>query len=481
MRLKKPNMGIGVCALTLSVALSTTAFAPTPALALPEGRHYEMVSPLYKGGYGVSILNGVAVEGAAEGERVAFSSLGTFAGEPNSDLFNSYLARRGASGWLTEPLLLPATISPSHTNPLQDLSPSLESALFSGSPGANAGAVEFDSLESEFLTHSLTAPGAGFEVAGNPIKWSDGGKPPVEADGTSAGFCHILFYPVGQDGFEYLLPEARGTESELYDLTTGAPGCGGERSLRLVGVKNKLGPNKEPEVLDRNCPAYLGATLGRGSFNSIVAGGSEIFFTSCVGSVSSQQQLFVRLDGSRTLEVSRSLEAGKAFGGCVGEGVGKAPGEVPCVGAATRAPGLFSGASKDGSKVFFRSSAPITGEPDETNNLYMATIGCPEGEPGCETDEKQVTSLVRVSHTQSAGEAAEVQGVSVISRDGSRVYFVARGILTSGSNAEGHSPVKGADNFYVYDSEDGSMRFIAGLCSSAEQSGDVQDADCPVA
>ena len=51
-------------------------------------------------------------------------------------------------------------------------------------------------------------------------------------------------------------------------------------------------------------------------------------------------------------------------------------------------------------------------------------------------------------------------------RDGSHVYFVARGVL-AGVNGEGGSPVEGAENLYVYERDGsypaGRTTFIATL------------------
>jgi hypothetical protein len=89
-----------------------------------------------------------------------------------------------------------------------------------------------------------------------------------------------------------------------------------------------------------------------------------------------------------------------------------------------------------------------------------------------------VTSLVRVSRGTLA-EPAEVQGVAAVATDGSRVYFVARGVLTEGLNGEGQAPVRGADNLYVYSAATSSTAFIASLCSGPATSGAVADSSCP--
>ena len=165
----------------------------------------------------------------------------------------------------------------------------------------------------------------------------------------------------------------------------------------------------------------------------------------------------MRVDGSRTLEVSRPLSSE-----CH---------EVPCNGveeqAADRGATEFQGSNEAGTRVFFTTTQSLVAQDtDEKNDLYMANIGCTDGEGECEAAGKAVTSLVQVSH---GGEPAEVQGVVSIAPDGSHVYFVARGVLGSGANARGDAPVKGADNLYVYDSTSGGQPvFVTDLCSGPD-------------
>jgi hypothetical protein len=467
-------------ALACFVSAGLASFClPATVLAIPGGRHYEMVSPPYKGGYGVNNIEATPVEGDGEGERLLFGSEGTFAGAPNNALFNLYLAQRSPEGWRTKPLSVPAGLMPAAS--LTEFSPTLEAELFNGYRGTSTGVAEFQTNEFEILLLGLDRPELGFQAIGG-LKRIDGQRLALGgAIGASRDLCHILFYTRNGAEAQDLLSDAVGTESSLYELTSSAPGCGSVSQLRLVGVNNKLGTSNEPEAIDSHCVTFLGAanSTGGSEFNAIAADGAEIFFTSCVAGPGSAQQLFVRLDGSRTLEVSRPP------GGCVAGGIA---GEVPCSGSSTRAPAVFQGAAEDGSKVFFTTAAPLVGEDkDSSSDLYMATIGCPTAEPGCEPARREVTALTQVSHDPNAGEAAEVQGVSVLAPDGGRVYFVARGVLTVGTNSEGNSPAKGADNLYVYNAEDGTVQFISDLCSGPGLSGPggsikqgaVEDPHCP--
>ena len=147
--------------------------------------------------------------------------------------------------------------------------------------------------------------------------------------------------------------------------------------------------------------------------------------------------------------------------------------------------------------MFFTTAAPLVGEDrDSTNDLYMASIGCPAGVgEACatagEAANTTVESLVRLSYDPNGGEAADVQGVVRVAPDGSRVYFVARGVLTGApsTNAQGygaHGEAVGsgavaqpdADNLYVYDTETKAIAFIADLCSAPGLSGEMSDDAC---
>jgi hypothetical protein len=113
----------------------------------------------------------------------------------------------------------------------------------------------------------------------------------------------------------------------------------------------------------------------------------------------------------------------------------------------------FVGANDEGSKVFFLRSG----------GLYMAEVGS-----------AGVSPPVLVPSTG-------VQGVTRISSDGSHVYFVATGKLTTETNTTtGQSAMAGADNLYGYDTVTEKLRFVAVLCSGHEESGSVSPlTQCP--
>ena len=481
--------GRGVLAVLVVLVAGVLGCVASSALALSSERHYEMVSPVFKNGFGVEDIEAVA----PNGESVAFFSPGVFAGAPlgftQFDDEMAYVARRGGSGWSTSSLLPPASLTPAiyGTGTGDDVSSTLESTFALGELGPNNEDAAQLGTQAELLFHSTSVPDtvAGWEVDGPVLEGPQ--KHHIASDpyywGGSADLCHLVIGPhePGGNGVELepFLPEPVGASPErLYEV---ARGCGGEpASLRFVGLNNAGG------LISPGCQEVLGldtTSAGAGvngfrvenGFNAVSAGGREVFFTVSVNNCEepSRFQLFVRLNGERTVEVSRPLAPA-----CV---------EVPCGGdsvAGARANAEFAGASRDGSRVFFLTSASLVeGDQDESNDLYMASIGCPsaEGEacvPG-QTQSTGVTSLVQVSHDPHAGEAADVLGVVRVAPDGSHVYFVARGALVEGVNAQGLAPVKGADNLYVYDSVTGKLAFIADLCSGPATSGTVEDIRCP--
>jgi hypothetical protein len=451
--------------LMFFVALSLAAIlTPAPALALNPERHYELVSPPYKGGYSVLEINAVA----PTGEAVAFASQGTFAGSPSGETSaGGYLARREPSGWSTIPIVPPAAVAPTINN--RDYSATLESALVETQLGPSEGAAQYGGTQLAFVVHGMAAPDtvAGWETVGQLLE--DPGKAGAGIDaayvGASADFSHVLFSSTST----LLLPGGNPSKGEeLYELLA-RPVEG--PALRLVAL------NDEGQLANRECIPRLGGSEPprTSAFNAVAAGGSELFFSlgvrpGAIGDCGGSLQVFVRLDGSRTLEVSRPLSVSCPEG----------PG-VPCAGAATRPEATFVGANEAGTRVFFETKAPLsTGDEDEANDLYMAAIGCPGGGEGCGVAERVMTSLVQVSHDPVAMQAAEVQGVVRVSPDGSHVYFVARGVLSEGANAEGALPRLGAENLYVYDTASGETTYVADLCSGSGFSGVLEDTRCPL-
>lgn len=482
----------GVCCVLMCVV---GLIVTDVGLGLPLDRHYEQVSPLFKGGYGVGRpiqgIYAVAGEGTEEGNAMVFLSQGIFAGAPNDDPFSAYLARRGVNGWSTSSVEIPATLAPD-ASPATEFETTFGSVLFGSSkPGQNLGEAQLLSGERVLFAHLLSLPDSApnaskpdplfpgipnpapnFEVAGVPLKRLDG-KQLVSAAmiGASGNLCTaVMRTAVGTAQQEPLMREAIGLEADLYEIGGGNTGCGEGRFVRLSGVRNTLNGHGEPELISRACPVYLGGNDAQ--FNAVSADGSEVFFSASAANETAKcaaapAVVYVRLNGERTVQVSKAVGATCEVG-------------VSCPGQQSAE---FVGASETGSKAFFTTAQDLVpGDADTSKDLYMAEIGCPALVPECGAAEREVTSMVLVSRDPQAGKEAGLQGIVDISPDGGRVYYVAHGVLSSegpAGEAVQQAPVEGADNLYVYDSAHGSTHFIADLCSGPERSGEVTDRLCP--
>jgi hypothetical protein len=431
-----------------------------PAWGLPTGRVYEQVSPTFKGGYGAREIDDVRVDG----ESLIYGSFGVFAGGSSTSPFHYYQADRiSGSGWSSVSLNPPAALSP---NPgTRGFSPSLEESLWD-LPLHEKSAALTDLLSSE--DQFYVRAGGEFRAVGPVLKAPDGEPIEIREEGISDDFCHVLIRTI-----KALIPEAVGATEQLYDVDT----CGAVPAVRLVALTNN------GALLSPDCIPVLGEE-GKEStqMNAVSADGSVVFFEARLPSVSNcefdgdKTQVFARVGGVRTLEVSKPME--------------EACTDVPCSGADTRARAEFRGASEDGSRVFFMTTAPLdpVTDKDTTDDLYEAMIGCPAPAIECEAGQRVVTSLVQVSYDPAIpSEAAEVQGVVAVSHDGSHVYFVARGVLSGeGPTVVGTQslPVKGADNLYSYERDsqypEGHVVFIGDLCSGPEESGkETGNVRCP--
>jgi hypothetical protein len=430
------------------------------------------VSPVYKGGFGASQIEAVA----PDGEGVVFYSPGAFAGAPSGfaglDSL-AYFARRNPTGWSTLPLMPPDVLTPYVVD--RDVSSTLEATVALGKPGASFEQTIQQGSEEEFLSHptDLADTNTNWEIVGGVLETRAKDTITLYYEGASSNLCHLLFESAGihKTGSGALVDLAEGASNQKYELDVG---CDGKAtSLQVVALDNHT------KIISPLCVVDIGLESydidNRSAYNAISSDGSEIFFTTCIKNVLATHQLFVRIGGERTLEVSKPL-----LPECT---------EVPCSGALERPNADFVGASEDGSRVFFTTSAPLAGDGDTSNNLYMAEIGCPAVEPECELANRIVTRLANISHDPNGSEPAREEGVLRIAPDGSRAYFVSSGNLlnsteTQALEAEKRAvPHAGAKNLYVYNEGSngvpGHVVFVGDLCSGPESSGLSADPRCP--
>jgi hypothetical protein len=138
-------------------------------------------------------------------------------------------------------------------------------------------------------------------------------------------------------------------------------------------------------------------------------------------------------------------------------------------------PAAYAGGAEDGSRLFFTTDQQlVNSDRDVTRDLYACDI--PAGSPVPVGDANPCDTLTEVSGTS---DGAGVESVVSISEEGSRVYFVAGGVLAANTGASGGGAVVGAQNLYLWIKDAahpaGQMRFVArvdGGVSGGEIAGD---------
>jgi hypothetical protein len=377
---------------------------------LPECRAWEQVSPVDKGNGEVFEASEQPIQAALDGNAIVYPSYNALA-ESEVGASWAYLSNRTATGWATKP------ISPLraphwsfdfgyHTWFSDDLS---REALTTSDPVLAPGAPE--GYNSVYMRNLQDGSAEALTTVAPPnVPRAYGYTYFPTFAGTSADYSHSIF-----EAADALTPEAPPSALSLYERTGG--------QLRLVGIRPDGSPDPAGSV------AGSGASYFGNIQNAISDDGEEIFWQA-----SSDQQLFVRLDGTSTDAVSASQASTPDPNG--------------------PRPATFWCASNDGSAVYFTSSSELTddantgadgsGNPtDAGNDLYRYDVS------------SGVLKDMSVA-TDPADDAtgAAVQGVLGCSDDGEDVYFAALGKLAPGATS-------GEPNLYAL--HGGTLAFVAPL------------------
>ena len=442
-------------------------------MGLPECRAYEMVSPLEKQQHdALPIVAALPVSVSPDGSAVQWSSQGAYAGAENYHVptdtpSNPYVAQRTASGWVTRSGYPPSSLIEGPASAFQsagvystDLSREAVCGTVVSTGGLNgptsrcalrqpdgswASTPEYTELTGQEFSENRTV-GASSRTVEDVVFNGEAGAPFLSSDTSSnAHACNITGY-------------CRGIY-EMAGVGTDSP------ELRLVNV------DSTGNMIDPENPSGLGA-IGDGSsvdeknaYQAISADGSAIFFTATpnasngFGSSANVQTIFARVDGTSTVDVSNPSPPECTR--CTQEAEEGKPE------SSEAKPAEYQGASADGSKVFFTTTQQlVNGDTDSTTDLYEYDFNNPPDR-----------RIVQVSGgglgdvTPGAGAEALRQGVVSVSEDGSHVYFVAHGVLTTLPNGLGQtaSASTQSDNLYAYDTYTGETKFIATLLESDKQ------------
>jgi hypothetical protein len=423
---------------------------------------YERVSPPFKAGSQLSIGSAGGIAG--DGSRILGVSIGVFGGDEGDGLNGAsvfYQSVRSQSGWVTSAINPPSWLVP--TQEFFDGSGDLTKSLWAVRRASEAvGAEEMVVREANGV----------FAEVGSLV------PPTAAAEGSRAGEYQPFIYPGAlsyrgaSSDLSHVLFSIKGNGPMWPGDTTTNSNQGSQSLYEFVGTDNAqpelVGVNGEGRLIS-DCSTVLGSIGPSGeyaadTYNSISRDGETVFFTAlghqsgaCGGELHAPEAtaVYARVGqgpGARTVAISE-------------------PSSGDCETCQTGAPAAaeFQGASQDGSKVFFLSEQEVFKE-HTTKDLYEYDF---HNRPG--------HKLLRVS---TGSKTPEVQGVARVSEDGSHVYFVARGVLTEGPNAEGGEPVAGGENLYVFERDasypSGHVAFIATLSEADGGDWAASDEERPV-
>lgn len=401
-------------------AFSTQGTAPH--FGLPDGRGWELVSPVDKGGGAIappeSLFDGGDLQASpsSAAPAIAYGSATSFSGAQGAPPVSQYISRRGASGWSTENVSAPLASAAYGDEPdgapyrlfSQDLGAGL---LFGGlacrgdvagcpapnpvmpGSGAPAGRMAYylrsaagsyaSLLDATDLSHTAVQPqrfSVSFAAATEDLSH-------IVLSSCAALTANATEVPDGAGGCE-------GSAQNLYELSGGAPSA-----ISLLPGETHTTPGVGPTTL----VAPIGA---------ISADGSKVYFTSAGA-------LYLR-DGTQTKEVSAS--------------------------------GRFQAASTDGSIAFFteaghlyRYLASTQAKTDLTPSGGVvgvlgasadATVAYYQDATGIHKWDSGTTSLVAAgSEAAKPSDYPPATGTSRVTAEGSNLAFLSAKELAGFDNA----------------------------------------------
>jgi hypothetical protein len=451
-----------------SAVVALAAPAISSALALPDSRVYEQVTPREKGGNVLHLYNSLAYPNAS-GDAVV--TTGGFASSAQPSGQSWILRRRTTAGWVTSGSELGPGI------PQGFLEYDQESTPFVWANGTSLSGISSDFSQVVFDT-GLPLDGSDQNInqdlytrdtSGGPFRWISGPPAPaVKTLGSFGSYCTILGEICAANSALFA-----GASSSLSTIVwtqidpvvappaTLPPGNtvdthakGAEVFQSEGGVVQLAGILPDGSV--PACGAALGNVRSYEGFSpvhgAVSPDGSQVIFTSpdpdprlgCP-----PPEVFMRVNGETTLAVSASQKNN-------GSGVNGTDPNGPKA-------KWYVGSTNDGSKitmVLFISSEALTND---------ATTG--SADEGADLYSYDVATHHLIDLTVD-GIAADPAGAGVIgfagsSADGSVVYFAATGTLAAGATP-------GQPNLYVYDGKTGRTTFIAsagGMVSASAPGG----------
>ena len=397
---------------------------------LIDSRAWEMVSPPDKGGSQLQGASSGLIQASTDGTGLAYLSRGATDVDPpgsRAPEFSAVLARRATDRWRSRDVSLP-----------------------------NDEVVPIGlKTEGEYKLYSPDLSRAVVMPRGSTLLSPQASErtPYLRQDGDPALFTPLLS---GKEGFANVPPDTAFGGAESDTLGKVIP-IGATSDLSHIVLRSEL---TAPLVTDIG-PPYQGLYLwSAGQLHPIsvlpaLEGGSMAPLAT-FGSGETSVQHAISSDGSR---VFWGASSALYLRDTLAEETTRIDRKQPGASGAGGATPVFQGASADGSAVFFADTRDLTTDASAGNgrDLYRCELPPESPTSGCAT-------LTNISAPLAgSGESAEVLGMATgLSEDGTRIYFVAKGVLDEESNQYSESAISGNPNLYLWQEGEG-VRFIVGL------------------
>jgi hypothetical protein len=372
---------------------------------LPDGRGWEMVSPVDKNGGGIaapeSIAKGGTLQAAGQGGGVTYSSASSFAGGAGAPPASQYVSTRTSSGWTAQNITVP---------------------VFSGSYDIAEGGAPYR-LFSGDLSRSLLLNGKGCrgEASGCPVP-----NPALPGTDAPVGYQNYYLRTSSNGSFEALLGPAEtglsGLSASQFEVTlagssadlthvvfsscakliaSAISGCPGQDNLYEFsgGALKQL--NSSP-----------GATLAAQGANAISQDDSRVYFYEA-------GNLFLR-DGSTLKQADTAAGGGGTFELASSDG---------SLAYLTKGGDLYRYGASTNTATKLTSTADVQGVLGAASNganlyylrsggLYRCAAANSAGASGCDT-------ATKIAATADAPDYPPASGTSRVSDDGTKLLFAS--------------------------------------------------------